>query len=505
MAINSRLIPADFTPIPSQAAASAIDVHVTHELDAGLDAVGFAVGPGSPVPAALGLDTDALARVGFTGALGQTLVLPQASGPVFVAFGVGSPEEQNHASLRDAAAAFARATERYATIGIDLGTAFALDGEAVGQLVTEGVLLSRYRFTELQPTAKYTSLTTLDIVSSAERFDAVALGVHSGEVTSRATALARDLANNPPGHLTATRMGVTAEQMGAEHGVSVETFDKEQLIALGCGGLLGVNAGSAEEPRMIKMTYSPAKPTAHIGLVGKGIMYDAGGISLKPSDSMHLLMKMDMAGAAAILGAMTALKDLGCSAKVTAWLMCTDNMPSGTAMGLGDVLTIRGGKTVEIKNTDAEGRLVMADALVLATEDKVDAIVDVATLTGSALQTFGTRVAAVFGNDQALVDQAIAASLTTDEPIWQLPLEHRYRPQLNSAIADMSNMGGPFNVAITAALFLNEFVAGTRWAHLDIAGTMQTDKDDSWRSAGATGFATRLLIDLLVNYTPEKS
>ncbi|MDZ4045811.1 MAG: M17 family metallopeptidase, partial [Rhodoglobus sp.] len=207
-------------------------------------------------------------------------------------------------------------------------------------------------------------------------------------------------------------------------------------------------------------------------------------------------------GAAAILGAMTALQDLGCTAKVTAWLMCTDNMPSGTAMGLGDVLTIRGGRTVEIKNTDAEGRLVMADALVLATEDGVDAIVDVATLTGSALQTLGTRVAAVFGNNQALVDQAIAASVTSDEPVWQLPLEHRYRPQLNSALADMSNMGGPFNVAITAALFLNEFVGDTPWAHLDIAGTMQTDADDSWRSAGATGFATRLLIDLLLNYKP---
>ena len=173
-------------------------------------------------------------------------------------------------------------------------------------------------------------------------------------------------------------------------------------------------------------------------------------------------------------------------------------------MGLGDVLTMRGGKTVEIKNTDAEGRLVMADALVLATEEHPDAIVDVATLTGSALQTLGTRVAAVFGNDQALVDQAIAASQSTDEPIWQLPLEHRYRPQLNSAYADMSNMGGPFNVAITAALFLNEFVDGIPWAHLDIAGTMQSDTDDSWRTAGATGFATRLLIELLTNFTPTK-
>ena len=254
---------------------------------------------------------------------------------------------------------------------------------------------------------------------------------------------------------------------------------------------------------MVVMTYTPeGTPTAHVALVGKGIMYDAGGISLKPSDAMHLLMKMDMAGAGAVLAAMTALKELGVTSTVTAYLMCTDNMPSGTAMGLGDVLTIRGGRTVEIKNTDAEGRLVMADALVLATELGVDAIIDIATLTGSSLQTLGTRVAAVFGNHQEMVDRAIAAADLTDEPIWQLPLEHRYRPQLDSAYADMSNMGGPFNVAITAALFLNEFVAGIPWAHLDIAGTMQSERDDAWRPAGATGFGTRLLIEMLVDFAP---
>jgi leucyl aminopeptidase len=233
-------------------------------------------------------------------------------------------------------------------------------------------------------------------------------------------------------------------------------------------------------------------------------MYDSGGISLKPSDPMHLIMKMDMAGAAAVLGAMTALEDLGCTEKVTAFLMCTDNMPSGTAIGLGDVLTIRGGTTVEVKNTDAEGRLVMADALVLAAEEQPDAIIDIATLTGSSLQTLGTRVAAVFGNDQALVERANAASANTDESIWQLPLETRYREQLNSTLADISNMGGPFNVAITAALFLNEFVAGIPWVHFDIAGTMHSKKDDSWRSEGATGFGTRLLIDLVVSFAPRK-
>jgi leucyl aminopeptidase len=418
--------------------------------------------------------------------------------------GVGSTVEQNANTLRDVAASFARAASRYSRIALDLGDSFALGPVIVGQAVAEGTILARYRYTELQTASTNVPLVSLDLVTPTGRANEVAQGITIGEATARSAAIARDLSNAPPGHLTATGMASAAAALAEQSGFGVEVFDKRQLIDLGCGGLLGVNAGSAEEPRMVKITYTPTSPTAHVALVGKGIMYDAGGISLKPSDSMHLLMKMDMAGAAAVLGAMTALRSLGCTAKVTGYLMCTDNMPSGTAMGLGDVLTIRGGTTVEIKNTDAEGRLVMADALVLAAEEKPDAIVDIATLTGSALQTLGPRVAAVFGNNQALVDQAITASETTDEPLWQLPLEHRYRSQLDSSYADISNMGGPFNVAITAALFLNEFVAGIPWAHLDIAGTMQSERDDSWRSLGATGFGSRLLIDLLLNFAPVK-
>ncbi len=225
-------------------------------------------------------------------------------------------------------------------------------------------------------------------------------------------------------------------------------------------------------------------------------MYDSGGISLKPSDPMHLLMKMDMGGAAAVLGAFTALHDMGVDAKVTGWLMCTDNMPSGTAYKLGDVLVARGGTTVEVKNTDAEGRLVMMDALVLANEDAVDAVIDIATLTGAALMALGGATAPVFANDQRMADLALAASVETDEPLWQLPLEKKYRPQLDSDIADISNLGGKYAGATTAALFLAHFVGDTPWAHLDIAGTMQTEKDDSWRSAGATGFGARVLLEM---------
>ncbi len=230
-------------------------------------------------------------------------------------------------------------------------------------------------------------------------------------------------------------------------------------------------------------------------------MYDSGGISLKPSDPMHLLMKMDMGGAAAVLGAFTALRDTGVQAKITGWLMCTDNMPSGTAYKLGDVLVARGGTTVEVKNTDAEGRLVMMDALVLANEARVDAVIDIATLTGAALMALGTSTAPVFANDQRVADLALAASAHADEQLWQLPLEQKYRSQLDSDIADISNLGGKYAGATTAALFLAHFVGDTPWAHLDIAGTMQTEKDDSWRSAGATGFGARILLETARAFT----
>jgi leucyl aminopeptidase len=297
-------------------------------------------------------------------------------------------------------------------------------------------------------------------------------------------------------------MAEAAIEVGARTGLEVEVFDRDALVALGCGGLLGVNKGSIEPPRMIRLRYRPAgEPRGRLTLVGKGIMYDSGGISLKPSDASHSTMKNDMSGAASVLAAMSALRDLGCESAVTGYLMCTDNMPSGSAMQLGDVLTMRGGTTVEVLNTDAEGRLVMADALVLAREEPVDAIVDIATLTGACLRTLGTEVAGVLGNSQPLVEQVKAAAETTDEPVWQLPLDHRHRSQLDSEIADLTNMGGINAGSITAALFLEEFVGSVPWAHIDIAGTAQSDAASGWTNKGATGFGTRLLIDLCLGFT----
>jgi leucyl aminopeptidase len=317
--------------------------------------------------------------------------------------------------------------------------------------------------------------------------------------------LARDLANAPPAYLTATRMAEIAMRIGKEVGLKVEVFDKEALVRMGCGGLLGVNAGSTEPPRMIKLTYSPnggrsTKAAPHLALVGKGIMYDSGGISLKPSDAVHATMKQDMSGAGAILAAMSALKALDCKTTVTGYLMCTDNMPSGSATKLGDVLTIHGGTKVEVLNTDAEGRLVMADALVLAAEEKSDAIVDIATLTGACLRALGPRIAGLFGNSTALMGQIEVSAQETDEPVWQLPMERSYRRELDSDVADIKNMGGPNGGAIHAALFLEEFVAGFPWAHLDIAGPVLVEAGEGWKPKGSSGFGARLLLDFALGF-----
>jgi len=364
----------------------------------------------------------------------------------------------------------------------------------------EGAALARYvyRIGEDGPDAKLSALALVcDEGAVAEAEAAVARGL----LLVKATKLARDLAGTPGGMLTATKLGEIALEMGPDAGLEVQVFGEEELVELGCGGLLGINLGSVEPPAMIKLVYRPeGEPTGKLALVGKGIMYDAGGLALKPGDEVHAVMKNDMAGAGAILAAMTVLKDLGCQAQVTGYLMCTDNMPSGSALRLGDIVVMRGGKTVEVINTDAEGRMVMGDALVLATEEPVDAIVDIATLTGAALRTLGTDIAAVLGNNEALMNQVKASAERVDEPVWELPLANRYRPELDSTLADLRNMGGANAGTITAALFLQEFVAGKPWVHIDIAGTAQSWTASKWRNKGTTGFGTRLLIDLALNF-----
>ena len=494
-----------FEAIPSWRAPK-VDVRVTTSVPDDATVVGIPVPADGAVPERAGFDRATLEASDFSGAIGQTLVLPQVEGPLVIETGLGPGADVGPAAIRDAAAWFAQRAHRHADLVLDLRSIGDVGGRDIGQAAVEGMVLARYRYRVFADRPSDAPLSSLTLVVDSRRASAARSGAERGLLMANATNLARDLCNAPGTHLTATRMADVAVEVGREVGLEVEVFDQKALVKMGCGGLLGVNAGSAEEARLVKLTYRPdGRPRGHLALVGKGIMYDAGGISLKPSDAMHALMKLDMSGAAAILGAMVALPELGCRSTVTGFLMCTDNMPSGTATRLGDVLTIRGGRTVEVVNADAEGRLVMADGIALAVEDDADAIVTIATLTGAALRTFGTALAPMLGNDPAIVEQLRTAGDTVDEPLWELPLVPKYRRKLDSKIADIKNMGGVDAGTITAGLFLEDFVDGTPFGHLDICGPMVVEADDGWRPTGATAFGTRLLATFATDFRPTRS
>ncbi|RKH91503.1 leucyl aminopeptidase [Corallococcus sp. AB045] len=504
---------AEFHPAPSIESPEETKLAVAATVPTDAGCVGTFLGADEEVKAP-GLDRAFLKAAGFEGKAGQTLLIPRKEGPPLVAVGLGARAQLDAGKLRDAAAAFARAVGQQKRVALQVPDTGSVPVDLAAQALTEGVLLARYRYRPYKRQSEQEPpLETLTLVSGSKNTEEVEQGVMRGGIHSRATAFARDLANSPATLLTAARMAEVAESLAKRCSLEVEVFDGEALANLGCGGLLGVNAGSTEPPRMIKLTYTPkgsrgeaVQPVGRISLVGKGIMFDSGGLGLKPNDLVHATMKGDMSGAGAILAAMTTLKSLGCRTAVTAYLMCTDNMPSGTAMKLGDVLTVRGGKTVEVINTDAEGRLVMSDALVLATEQspRPDAIVDLATLTGACQRALGVLSAGVMGNDQPLVEQVKESGERTGDTVWQLPLDRRLRQELESEVADMKNVGGDNAGAITAGLFLEEFVDGLPWAHIDMAGTARAERDHAWRSKGATGYGTRLLIDFLVGFKPTR-
>ena len=465
----------------------------------GMNAIGIPVTSEGALPKEVLLSRKTLESLGFTGKVGQTYVVSAEKGAVSVLIGIGELAKLDTASLRKAAAAFARAAANFASVSTTLANIGRLDRKIAAQVVVEGMSLATHRYTDLKTVDKKApKLATVSLVGSGA---ATTSGAKRGQVIANATNMARDFANMPPAYLTATIFANKAVEIAGESGLKVEVFNKDQLLAMGCGGIVGVNRGSVEPPRMVRLTYKPtgAKGKPHLVLVGKGVMYDSGGISLKPSDASHAMMKGDMSGAAAVLATMSTLKALGCTNQVTGYLMCTDNLPSGSAMAMGEVLTMRNGKTVEIHNTDAEGRLVLADGLSLVTEQKPDAIVDIATLTGACQRALGNGMAGVMGNNQKWIDQLTAAAERTSDKLWQLPLEREYRPALDSYVADMKNVGGEAG-AITAALFLEEFVGDTTWAHIDIAGPMWTDSDNGWLQKGMTGYGTRLLIDAALNF-----
>lgn len=471
-----------------------------------VDAVVIPVASVGPVPSGLGYTRDQLGALGFDGAPSQTLSLPGSNGAkATVLVGIGEVKDLTANGLRNIAASVARACSRYESISTTLASVRRGGAKESAQAVVEGMALALHRWVELKnDKGGLPKLTKVTLVAATGTAD-VKTGMDIGIATASAVCMARDLANTPPSHLTARQLADKAVALASKSGLKSTVYNRDQLIAMGCGGLVGVNAGSVEPPRMVKLEYRPAKATGHVVLVGKGVMYDSGGISLKPSDPSHASMKMDMSGAAAVLATMGALRALKVKTSVTAYLMCTDNLPSGSALKLGDVLTMRNGKTVEIHNTDAEGRLILADGLSLGAESKPDAMVDIATLTGACMGALGKHMAGILGNNDGVLSQLKASSARTDELVWELPYHRPYRSLLDSNVADMRNIGGPLAGATTAALFLGEFAGDTPWAHIDMAGPMESDGDNGWLNRGATAYGTRLLIDFCANFKKAAS
>jgi leucyl aminopeptidase len=452
-----------------------------------------------PTASVAELDLDYLTARGFEGKVGETCALPADDGSTIIAIGVGNRDNVDAEVLRRAAAAFVRAAwnDRAAALALMPSAPPNLDRVAAGQAIAEGALMASYRFTRYKGDPKPCRLEELTIVGKG----GVQLqrGVDRGIQTAGAVALARDLVNEPAGEMTPRRLAETATEIAERVGLALTVLDEVAIESEGLGGLAGVARGSAEPPRLIELVYDPPGAKGSIALVGKGITFDSGGLSIKTADGM-MTMKTDMSGAAAVLATMSVLPGLAPKVKVIGIIPTTENMPSGTAIHPGDVLKIRNGKTVEVLNTDAEGRLVLADGLSLAVEAGVDAIVDVATLTGACVVALGPKIAGLMGNDDGWTEQVRAAAGRAGEGVWPLPLPRDYRKDIDSEVADIKNTGGRSGGALTAGLFLKEFVGDRPWAHLDIAGPARSDADDGYTSRGGTGVAVRTLVEVVSRF-----
>ncbi len=426
--------------------------------------------------------------------------------------GLGKPDELTVDRVREAAGSVARRVtglklDRFAA-GLFGGGTPGLSAEILAQAMVEGAGLATYRYTryktdreDLPPQLE--ELTLVD--SNADHAPSMEAGALRGEVTGGAAAMARDLANGPSSLVTPSYIVERARELASSFGLGLDVLDQEQMRQLGMGALLAVAQGSAKPPYLIVLRYQGAdagKPL--LALVGKGITFDSGGISIKPSEHMQD-MKYDMSGGAAVLAAIQALATLAVPVNVLGIVPATENLPSGTALKPGDIITASNGKTIEVISTDAEGRLILADALNHAVNLGASAIVDLATLTGSCVVALGHWAAGAIGNDDDLMHLLQGSADATGERIWRLPLWPQYKKQIESDVADMKNTGGRDGGAITGAAFLSNFVGDRPWAHLDIAGTANLDEDLPYVPKGGTGFGTRLLIDFASRWAERHS
>lgn len=455
-----------------------------------------------------GLLTELIKEEHFEGKEGQVLLV-QTHGKIpakrVLLVGLGKQERFSVETIRKTAAVSLKkakevAAKTVASVLHGAGTG-GIKPEQAAEAMAEGVLLASYQFSKHKGTdgkdAEHSVSDFAIIEQDAKKAHAATRGVVEGTIDAQATMYARDLVNEPPSYLTPTALAEEAKKLAKIPGVSAIILDRKDCEKLGMGAFLGVAKGSDEPPKFIHLRYKPAKSRQRVVIIGKGITFDSGGLSIKDRKGM-ITMKMDMAGASAVLGVFSALPKLKLPIEVHGIIASTENMPSGQAYKPGDVVKAMNGKTIEVIDTDAEGRITLADALSYGVTLKPDAMIDLATLTGSVVAGLGDLYAGMIGNNRFLLDQVKTAAKDAGEHVWELPLAQEYKDLIKSHVADMKNVGGREGDVINASLLLEEFVGGKPWVHLDIAGPAWADKPTvSYISEGGTGFGVRTLLHYL--------
>ena len=440
----------------------------------------------------------------FTGKLYEmaTLYRPEGiSAKRLVVTGGGKREKFTSVEARRLAGALVRSLKPRGVRTIVL--ALEETGADLAAAVAEGALLGEWEPDKYKsdPKKNEKQVETFTITVGGDSSEALQTAIHRGQVIAEGQNLTRELVNEPANKLTPGILAERAKQVCSEFGLQYEALDREAMETLGMGALLGVAQGSANPPFLIVMKYQPARQFGgdHLALVGKGVTFDTGGISIKPADGMEK-MKYDMAGAAAVIGAMRAIAQLKPAIQVTAYIPTVENMVNGNAQRPGDIVTSLAGKTIEVLNTDAEGRLILADAIAYAKRNGATHLVDAATLTGAIGIALGHYNMGAFTNNQEFLDHFLAVARTAGEKAWQLPMDDDYKDYLKSAFADLPNIGGRHGGSITAAWFLREFADPTPWIHLDIASTAWLDDGKAWMSKGPSGVAVRSFVQLALDW-----
>jgi len=417
--------------------------------------------------------------------------------------GLGRRQDFNVDRIRGVAGEFCRALRKVncrkiATIlhGTGIG---GIELEASAEAITEGAVLGLYGFAKYKKPEYEDIEEILIAVKEEEKAPILELAIGKGKLVADVTNLARDMGNEPANYMTPSRMAEAAKELASKYDLEIKVLDREDMEEMGMGALLGVAKGSDQPAKLIILSYKGDEHSEKaLGFLGKGITFDSGGISIKPSEGMWE-MKDDMAGAAAVITALWAIAKLKPKINVTAIVPATENLPSGTALKPGDVLKAMNGKTIEVISTDAEGRLILADALSYAQKLGLSPLIDLATLTGACRVALGMLYSGLFGNDRDWIDKVLGAAERTGEKMWHMPMPEEYKEQIKSEIADVKNTGNRYGGAITAALFLAEFVDNTPWVHIDIAGPRLSTKESGYIVKGATGFGVRTLIELALS------